>query len=270
MQVHGGTRLMALIGDPVVQARSPAMVNEALARRGFSGHAILMPLQVPANDLGTVLQGLRAVHNFAGAVITMPHKVNTLALIDLPSDAARQAGAVNVVRREADGRLAGTLLDGEGFVAGLAAAGHAVRGRHCVLAGAGGAASAVAFALVLHGCASLRLINRTQAKAGALAQRVRMAYPSAKVSLGAAVDAPVDLLVNGTSLGMAPQDALPFTDAQIAQATVVAECVVSPERTALLQRAEALGKTIHTGVHMLQAQIDLMIDFMAPDMAARS
>jgi shikimate dehydrogenase len=76
----------------------------------------------------------------------MPHKVRSAELVDTLTDEARQVGAVNVIRREANATLSGTMLDGEGFVSGLAAAGHPVRGARCILFGAGGAASSVAVA----------------------------------------------------------------------------------------------------------------------------
>ncbi len=270
MQIHGATRLMALIGDPVAQARSPALVNEALARRGLAGQAVLVPLHVPAEGLAAVLHALRQTRNLAGAVVTMPHKSAAYTQIDEASADAQRAQAVNVIRREPDGRLVGGLLDGEGFVHGLLNAGHTVRGRHCVLAGAGGAASAIAHALAAHGCASLRMLNRTVDKAAALAQRLRAAHPALEVTVGLPDDAPVDVLVNGTSLGMRETDALPCTDRQIERASLVAECVLAPEQTALLRRAAELGRATHGGLHMLRSQIELMIDHMAPDLARAS
>ncbi len=102
----------------------------------------------------------------------MPHKTAIVALLDELTPEARQVGAVNVVRRAPDGRLHGTILDGEGFVAGLASARHRVDGSACLLMGAGGAAAAIAFALAAHGCRELTVANRTAAKSTALAARV--------------------------------------------------------------------------------------------------
>jgi hypothetical protein len=77
---------------------------------------------------------LRHVGNFAGAIVSMPHKMAVVDLLDELTQ-ARLVGAVNVICRRADGRLVGTILDGEGFVGGLRA-GHRVAGARCLLAGA--------------------------------------------------------------------------------------------------------------------------------------
>src|SRR5262249_30842908 len=115
----------------------------------------------------------------------MPHKVTVASLVDALTLEARQAGACNVIRRAPGGRLEGTMLDGEGFVAGLRGAGHEVRGRRIFIAGSGGAAAGIAFALAKHGAGRLTIANRTRAKADDLAARVRAAYPSVDIATDA-------------------------------------------------------------------------------------
>jgi shikimate dehydrogenase len=183
-------------------------------------------------------------------------------LVDELTPEARLVGAVNVIRREADGRLLGTALDGDGFVGGLVAAGHLVRGSKCLLAGAGGAASSVAFALGKHGVHTLYLQNRTRARAEALGAKLREAFPQLTVLVHAPPRIPFDFAINGTSLGMLLTDPVPFEDAHIDLARVVAECVIAPEMTKLLSVARRKGKKIHTGVPMLAAQVKLMLEFM--------
>src|SRR6185369_6762333 len=133
--ITGATRILGLIADPVVQARSPAMATALLREHGRFGAFVLLPMATPAAALGDVLAGLRRIANFAGAIVSMPHKTAIVPLLDQLTPAAAQVGAVNVVRRDPDGRLVGTVLDGEGFVAGLTAAGHRVDGAACLLAG---------------------------------------------------------------------------------------------------------------------------------------
>lgn len=265
--VSGATRILGLVADPVVQARSPAMATALLRRHGRFGAFVLVPMETPAGALGDVVVGLRRIGNFAGAIVSMPHKTAIAPLLDELTPAAQQVGAVNVVRRAHDGRLVGTVLDGEGFVAGLAAAGHVVARRRCLLAGAGGAAAAIAVALAEHGAAALTIVNRTVAKAEALAVRVRAAHPGVVVEAVGAADEhrDWDLAINATSLGMRPDDAVPFSDAVLAHVAVVAECVVAPETTRLLARARELGRTIHGGLPMLRAQMELMLRFMGVD-----
>jgi len=273
--ISGATRVLGLIADPVTQARAPGMANALLAARGRSSKHVLVPLQVGPEGLAATIAALRSWRNFDGAVVSMPHKIAVCALLDELTPQARQVGAVNVIRRAQDARedgqgrvrLVGTVLDGEGFVGGLARAGHEVAGKHCVLAGAGGAASAIAFALAAHGCASLTLLNRTRDKAQALAARVAAAYPELIVGapdMNADTQAGerYDIAVNATSLGMRPGDALPFSAALIDASTLVAECVIAPEITPLLEAARSRGKLIHTGPPMLAAQMEMMLEFM--------
>jgi shikimate dehydrogenase len=180
--ITGRTTLLAIVADPVAQARAPFLVNRALAERGVD--AVLVPLHVGSDGLALVVRALRSVRNFAGAVISMPHKTAVVDLLDDVTPAGRQVGACNVGRRVSDGGLVGTMYDGEGFVAGLRGAGHDVRGRRVFLAGAGGAASAIAFALGKHGAAALTIHNRTAATAETLAARVRSAWPALAVAAG--------------------------------------------------------------------------------------
>jgi shikimate dehydrogenase len=191
----------------------------------------------------------------------MPNKSALVPLLDEVTPEARQVGACNVVRREPDGRLVGTMFDGEGFVAGLRAAGHEVRGQRVFLAGAGGAAAGIAFALGKHGAVALTIHNRTAAKAAALASRVAATWPGMNVRAGADPRGH-DLVVNATSLGMQPDDALPVDVAALAPGMVAAEIVIHPETTPFLAAAAARGCAVQRGLPMLEAQIDLMLEFM--------
>lgn len=260
--ITGRTRLLGLIADPLVAARSPGLANAALARRDRASEFVLLPLQVAADDLATVVAGLRRIATFAGAIVSMPHKEAIVPLLDELTPEARLVGAVNVVRRDADGRLSGTTLDGEGFVAGLAAAGHDVAGKRVLLCGAGGAGAAIAFALVKHGCSALAIENRTRLRAEMLAARITDVFPYAEVTVGHRPGTTWDVAVNATSLGMRDGDPLPMSDALLDAATIVAECVVTSDVTPLLAAARARGRVTHGGLAMLDAQIELLLDFM--------
>jgi shikimate dehydrogenase len=262
MTITGATKILGLIADPVAQARSPAMANAMLDRRERFGAFVLVPLHVGAEGLVACIEALRHVRNFGGAIVSMPHKTVITALLDELTPEAQLVGAVNVVCRRGDGRLVGTILDGEGFVGGLVRAGHRVAGARCLLSGAGGAASAVAFALAKHGCASICFGNRTRSKAEMLAARVHRAFPAVEVSTDVNGAAGYDIAINGTSLGMKPDDELPIPRDIVARSALVAECVVAPEMTRLLEVAREQGCLIHTGVPMLEAQMAMILDFM--------
>jgi len=260
--ITGATRLLALIADPVVQARSPAMANALLRRAGQLGAFVLVPMEVPSGALPEVVEAIRRIGNFAGAIVSMPHKTAIVSLLDELTAEAQQVGAVNVMRRAADGRLEGSVLDGEGFVSGLRSAGHEVAGRSCLLVGAGGAAAAIAFSLARHGCRSLAIENRTTARAVALATRLHSSFPALPVQTGDCADAVYDIAINATSLGMKPDDALPVGRDVIERSSLIAECVLAPEMTRLLLLAKDLGRVVHPGLPMLHAQMELLLRFM--------
>lgn len=133
------------MGNPISQARSPKIVNSILAAGGFRDF-VMVPLHVPVAAFSDAISGPRGIENFRGSIVTMPHKEDVTSMVDeLPAE-SRQVSACNVIRRERSGRLVGTMLDGEGFIAGLASRGHSVAGKRVFLAGAGGAASGIAFA----------------------------------------------------------------------------------------------------------------------------
>jgi shikimate dehydrogenase len=260
--VSGRTSLLVILGDPVAHAQAPALVNAALAARGRD--AVLVPLHVARDALAPVVEALRAVQNFKGGVVTMPHKAAIVDLLDEVTQEGRQVGACNVIRREPDGRLAGTMLDGEGLVASLRAQGCDVRGKRVFLVGAGGAAAGIAFAMGRHGAAALTIHNRTREKAERLATRVHSTWPALAVAVGGPDPAGHDVVVNATSLGMKAGDPLPFHVAALTPGTLAAEIITSSEETPFLAEAARRGCQLHRGRSMLAAQIDLMIDFMRP------
>ncbi|MGH7893913.1 MAG: shikimate dehydrogenase family protein [Candidatus Binatia bacterium] len=260
--ISGRTSLLVIVADPVEQARSPSLVNAALVARGRD--AVMVAFHVKAGDLARVIEGLRAVHGFKGGIVSMPHKSAVVGLLDDVMPEGRQVGACNVIRRDPAGRLVGTMFDGEGFVAGLRGAGHDVAGKRVFLAGAGGAASGIAFAMGKHGAAALTIHNRTAAKAQTLAARVRTAWPALSVAAGGPDPTGHDVVVNATSLGMRAGDPLPFDVAGLAPGMLAAEIVIHPTVTPLLAEAAKRGCALQHGEPMLAAQIDLMIDFMLP------
>lgn len=257
--VAGHARLYAIIGDPIAHVRTPLVFNAFFQAHGIA--AVCVPLHIHPQDLGAAIAGLRGIANLDGFIVTAPHKGRVATLVDHLEGDGALVGAVNTVRRAADGTLSGTMLDGHGFVAGLAGAGHAVAGRSVYMAGAGGAASALAFALAGAGISRLTLFNRTPERAQALLARVKAAYPHLETALGSRDPRGHDLAVNATPLGLEPGDPFSFDVARLDPATLVAEVLMKPETTALLQAAAARGCTIHRGKHMLDGQRDPMMAY---------
>lgn len=266
MEIDGRSRVIVHLAYPAAHLRTPTLFNARCAERRIN--AVLVPWEVSPTDLDTAWAGLKASRSVAGAIITIPHKETAAGRCDALEGVADQLKVANVVQRDADGRMTGRLYDGEGFVAGLRAHGYEPRGKRTLLLGAGGAATALAQALLTAGVAELVIANRNAARAEALAERLRALNPGRNIATGAADARGFDLVVNGTSVGLDGDPASPVEIATIEPGSMVADIVMKPAMTPLLRGAEARGARIHEGVHMLAAQIDLFIDFLLGDDAA--
>lgn len=258
--ITGHTRVFGILADPIGHVRTPQGINALCQAQGID--AVMVPLHVGAQDLPAVVQGLRALRNFDGLVVTVPHKSAMKNLCDALTPAAERIGAVNVVHRSADGRLLGDMLDGEGFVAGLRREGIEPRGQKVYLAGAGGAASAIAFALASAGVRQLTLANRSAEKVAQLIARLKASHPDLMVTMGSRDPSGHGLVVNGTSLGLKPGDALPLDTSALHANQVVVDIIMEPATTALMAQAQARGCRTLGGLPMLQCQLELMARFM--------
>ncbi|MFM0304285.1 shikimate dehydrogenase [Paraburkholderia sediminicola] len=261
MQIDGETKIVAIVGDPIAQAKSPELFNALFER--CEANAVLIPLHVPPAELGAVLEGMRGIANLAGVVVTVPHKIAAAAYATDLSDSARQTGGVNCLRREVDGTWSGAMFDGSGFVKGLDACGHAVHNKSVLLVGTGGAGAGVAHALVDAGVASLDLFDTNteslQRLEDALRSRrgttlIRRSMPSAHAAH--------DLIVNATPCGMSAGDPLPIDLTGANPDAVVADLIMKPTQTRLLEDAEARGLTTHLGRHLLENSVETMATFL--------
>ncbi len=246
--ISGRARLAGVIGWPVSHSRSPLLHNAWLARHGIDGAYV--PLAVAPGDFEAAVRGLRAA-GFAGANVTIPHKEQAFSVCDEVDDSARRAGAVNTLVFGATG-VRGSNTDGAGFIANLAAHGADPLAGPALVLGAGGAARAIAAALLDLG-AAVTVINRSRARADALAG----ALPGLRVVDWEDRDRAVGgcaLLVNASAAGMAGAGALVIDLAGAAPGAVVADIVYVPRRTALLADAAARGLRCVGGLGMLLHQ----------------
>ncbi len=249
----GRARLAGIMGWPVGHSLSPRLHGHWLRRHGIDGAYV--PLAVPPERLEQALRALPAL-GLRGCNLTIPHKEAALALVDRASPLARRMGAVNTVVVEADGTLAGDNTDGFGFLANLAAScpGWRAEAGPAVLLGAGGAARAVAVALLDAGAPEVRLLNRTPDRAQKLATGLDgpvAAVPWAERT--AALDGAA-LLVNTTSLGMEGQPPLVLSLDALPRTALVADIVYTPLITPLLAVARAHGNPVVDGLGMLLHQ----------------
>jgi shikimate dehydrogenase len=264
--ITGTTRLFAIIGDPITHVRTPMAFNDYFSARNID--AVCVPIHILRDDLPRGWAGLKAIANMDGFIVTAPHKAQSAVLCDRLEGDGVHTKVVNTVRREADGTFSGTLLDGRGFVSGLVSHGHQVKGRRFYLAGAGGAGTALAYALADSGVAALTIHNRTRSKAEALVAGVAKAYPKVDARLGSADASGHDVVINATSLGLKSDDGHSFNLASADPSALVAEVVMKPDMTPLLIAAEKRGHTIHFGIHMLNSQLDLMMQFLGANARA--
>jgi shikimate dehydrogenase len=258
-RVLGDTRVYAIVGDPIAQARSPLVFNELFLQH--DANAVLVPLHVPAPDLDVVMRGLVRIPNLGGIVVTVPHKVRLAGFVDEVLPIATRVGAINCMARSADGRWRGEMFDGEGFVAGLRRQGHDPSGWKVYQAGAGGAGRAVADALAAAGIARLDLADVVEDRAAALLANLERHYPRTVFRIAQGPPADSDMVVNATPCGMAAADPLPFSLDGLEPRTLVAELIMKPEQTALVQRAAARGHATHLGRHLLESQAEIIARF---------
>lgn len=257
--INGDTVLIAHLGYPTGTFKAPLIYNPYFDSIGLN--AVVMPMGVKAETYPQVLAALRTVTNLRGALVTMPHKVTTVGLVDEVSTTARIAGACNAVLLRPDGTLLGDMFDGEGFVRGVLRKGRAVAGARVLVVGAGGVGCAIAASLAAAGAGALGLFDVNPAAAEALAARLREHYPQLVVTAGSRDPGGYDIVVNASPLGMNAGDPLPVDVDRIAPSTFVGEVVMKQEITPFLAAARARGCEYQVGTDMLFEQIPAYLEF---------
>ncbi|MGA0614349.1 shikimate dehydrogenase family protein [Paracoccus sp. KR1-242] len=257
--IDGHTKLIAHLGFPTHSFKAPMIYNPWFRQQGIN--AVVMPMGCKAEDYAAFLPLVFRLSNIHGALITMPHKVATVGMVDRLSTTAQVAGSANAVRLGADGKLEGDMFDGEGFVRGVLRKGQKLDGARVLVVGAGGVGSAIAASLAKAGVAELALFDPNAAMAGALADRLRRAYPQLRVQTGSKDPAGFEVVVNASPLGMNEGDPLPMDVSRIAPETFVGEVVMKTEITPFLAAARERGCRFQVGTDMLFEQIPAYLEF---------
>ena len=248
------TRLVALLGKPLRRRHSVVMHNAAFAAAGIDAEYVLREL-----DEGEVPEAVAAARGagWLGLGVTAPYKPLVAELVDEVDPAARQIGAVNNVVRTEDARLVGFNSDAPGFEAAAERAlGRPLAGLQVVVAGAGGAARAVAYACLAAGVSRITVGARSRERPQALL------WPWSGIGLAVRAghgldDRPfrvalerADLAVNATTVGMI-DPGLPFPVDGLRPDATVFDCVYVPAETPLLAAARARGLRAVNGSEML-------------------
>jgi shikimate dehydrogenase len=259
MMIDGKTKLIAHIGYPTESFKSPMIYNPFFEKRKIN--AVVVPMGCKADDYNDFLKLLFRLTNIHGALITMPHKITTLHLVDEASVSAKIAGACNAVMINQGGALIGDMFDGEGFVRGVSKKGRKLAGARAFVSGCGGVGSAIAASLAKAGVAKLGLYDAFPQAMSELSERLKAYYPNLIVAVGSADPAGYDVVVNATPLGMKKGDPLPMDVDRIAPSTFVGEVVMKDEITPFLAAVRAKGCEYQIGTDMLFEQIPAYIEF---------
>ena len=259
-RISGHTRLLALIGSPVGHSGSPAMYNYSFEKLGLD--YAYVAFDVKEDGVKGALDAMR-LFNMRGMNVTMPDKVEAARYMDELSPAAQIIGAVNTIVNE-DGKLIGYMTDGEGFVNNLKDHGVSIVGKKMVVAGGGGAATAIQVQCALDGAREITIFNKKDSffeRTLVTAEKIKAAVPECIVNVYDIDDADrlakeiqsADIFVNATIVGMKPmEDQSIIKDLSLLRPElVVADIVYNPEETKLLKDAKAAGCTCVGGKGML-------------------
>lgn len=277
-QIDGHTQLLGVFGHPIGHSLSPIMHNALLQAQGIP--AVYIPLHTLPQHLEAAVAGFRAL-GFVGANVTLPFKEPMVHCVDELTPISQFMGSVNTLFWK-EGKLWGTTTDPYGALQNLLEHGVNPAGKRVALLGNGGASRAIAFALLsppeLPGCGapeSVTLFGRDPQKVNALAQDLRAAglgnHPQLHTALFSEFpnQAPsIDLVINGTSVGMAPHiHESPIPAMALHAQMVVYDIVYNPMQTQLLQDAASQGCHTVGGLGMLVHQGALSFNHWFPGMA---
>lgn len=261
VKIGGATRLYAIIGDPIAQVRSPEVFTERFGESGVD--AVMIPVHVPADRFDAIAPALLALGNLDGVLVTVPFKARMAPLATRVGTTASTIGAVNALRREADGSWTGDMFDGVGFVRGAERKGQRIAGRRVALFGAGGAGSAIACALADAGVRSIDIIDPDARKASMLVDALARAFPDAAFAVANAIRDSTDMIVNASPVGMRPDDGLPGEIGRLDAGTLVGDVVITSTPTALIRHAMQCGCAWVDGRDMHAGQVDTLLAFFA-------
>jgi shikimate dehydrogenase len=245
--------LAGVMGDPVMHSRSPKLHNYWLAKYGLTGAYV--PLAIAREHLRAALRALPAL-GFSGCNLTIPHKEAALKIVNTVDPLARRIGAVNCVVVAADGSLEGQNHDAFGYIESVREAQPSWRADAgpIVVIGAGGGARAVLVGLTDQGAREIRLVNRTLARAEALAHELggpitALSWEEREGVLDGAV-----MLVNATNQGMVGAPPLDLALDRLPVSALVSDIVYIPRETALIAAARKRGNPTVNGLGMLLHQ----------------
>jgi len=270
--IVGSTSVYLLPGDPVTNVRLPRMFNAVFERCGID--AVMVPVQVAKRDLAVFVKAAFLARNVRGMAIAPPHKPLLVDLLDGCGLFGRVAGSVNVVRRIANGELEGDLFDGEGLLGALDHYNIPFRGKRVLILGAGVSAAAIGVALAeggtVNGAEHIAFHDIVAGKAAGVAAQLDAFFDATTVAVDSSDPAGYDLVVNATSLGLKPDDALPVDVARMEPHAALFDILLRNQPTPLVRAARARGLHAQAGFEMLVQQMPHYFEFFGHRDAAQA
>ena len=251
MNFTAQTRLLTLLGDPVTHSRSPEIQNIAFDAAGVDG--VYVALQCKEEDLANLMLGIARCRG--GGNITLPHKQNAAAIVEVATKAVLKTGACNTFWGDEKGRIQGDNTDVDGFRSALNFfMGTLLSGIRVLLLGGGGAARASLLGLIEEGADEVVIFNRTSERARAVSRRIGGERTRVIPSLDEVEGEDFDLVVNTTCLGLEENDPLPIDLERLGCVGAAMDLVYGDTVTPFVRAAEALGIPASDGAEMLVQQ----------------
>ena len=250
-RITAQTRIAGVVGNPARHSLSPVIHNAWIEAAGLDG--VYLAFEPAAERFDAFIEGLRG-GQMLGLNVTTPFKARAFALADSPDADAKLVKAANLLRFTEDGRIEAGSTDGRGQIAALQGAGFDLAEGPVVVLGAGGAARSIVHALLGHGVAQVRVVNRTLGSAMQLVDVDPERVTAFRWTELRAARADAAAIINATSLGMEGQAPLPFDLDAAPVGALIADIVYHPLTTPVLAAARARGHRTVDGLDMLIGQ----------------
>ncbi|MES2512129.1 MAG: shikimate dehydrogenase [Pseudomonadota bacterium] len=272
--IQGTTDVYLIPGDPVEQVKAPEVFN--LIFRTLGINAVLVPVHVSAQDIESFVRTAFLAKNIRGMFLAIPHKSLVMSLLSKCNDYGRVAGAVNGIRRNADGSLEGGLFDGKGLVSALDYFGMAYAGKRVLVLGAGGGASAIAASLAIAGAqapAHIALFDPVPGKAQSVASHIAAAANAPGTTVAAAGSSDptgYDVVINASPLGLNAGDPMPCDVSRMEAGCAVVDILMKNQPTPFVRAVRARQLQAQPGFEMLIQQAPDYLEFFGYSDAAQA
>jgi shikimate dehydrogenase len=260
MRGSGKADVYVMLAHPIGHAKSPGMFNELMERQGLD--SLMVPVTCKPDDFDTFWDGLTAMENLRGMIISVPFKTRVFEKCQSAHPRAERVKSANSVLRLPDGSWRADNFDGVGFVQGLENATISVVGQDVLQVGAGGAGASIAYFLAEKGAKSVTVSDIDADRAQDLVDLVGGMFPECKILTGPPDPRGKTMVVNATPVGLKPDDPYPLDVEGLKAEMTVIDIIMDPVETKLLKFAKELGCRVQYGQPMMDCQMVAMAEFL--------